>query len=79
MGWLRYMTLCTTILSATLSYAADKPGPFASSDEKLDYLLETWNGRSLETLGTVWGKETTSRPRGLNQTYVYERSSHSSA
>ena len=79
MGWLRYMTLCTAILFATLSYAADKPGPFASSDKKLDYLLETWNGRSLETLGAVWGKETASRPRGPNQTYVYERTSRTRA
>ncbi len=79
MGWLRYMTLCTAILAATLSYAADRPGPFASSDKKLDYLLDTWTGRSLETLGTVWGKETTSRPRGPNQTYVYERTSRTRA
>ena len=48
---------------------------FASSDDKLDYLLETWNGQSFETLGTVWGKETTSQSRGPNQAYDYERTS----
>ena len=72
---MKSMALLAGILSMTLAYAADKPGLFASSDKKLEYLLESWNGRSLEALAAVWGKETTSRPRGPFTAYVYERTS----
>ena len=76
---MRTLALLVGMLSVTLTYAADKPGPFASSDKKLDYLLQTWGGRSLEALSAVWGKETSTRLRGDNQTYVYERISRSRA
>lgn len=73
------ITVLVGMLSMTLAYAADKPGPFASSDKKLDYLLGTWGGRALEELNTVWGRETARTPRGENQTYAYERTSRSRA
>ena len=75
----RSVAVLVGMLSVTLTYAADKPGPFASSDKKLDYLLQTWGGRSLEALGAVWGRETSTRLRGDNQTYVYERISRARA
>ncbi len=52
---------------------ADEPGPLASPDTKLDYLLSSWRGRSLEELRQVWGKEAEIRPRGDNSVHVFER------
>jgi len=76
---LRTLAFFIGMRSVSLTFAADKPGPFASSDKKLDYLLQTWGGRSLEALGAIWGKETSTRLRGDNQIYVYERTSSSRA
>ena len=52
--------------------ATDKPGAFASADTKLDYLLKSWKGRTVDELKGVWGA-LAGEPRGSNQVYVYER------
>ncbi len=65
--------LLTLLLATTGAIAADKPGPFASADTKLDYLLETWKGRSLADLRSVWGRQSAITPRGQYQAYVYEQ------
>ena len=67
------------LLTASLAFGAahaqatDKPGAFASADTKLDYLLESWKGRSVDELKGVWGGEFFGEPRASNQVYVYER------
>jgi len=67
------------LLTASLSVGAahaqttGRPGAFASADTKLDYLLESWKGRSVDELRGVWGGEFYGEPRGSNQVYVYER------
>ncbi len=77
--WIRPVFLCLGLLLSTVVYAADKPGPFASSNTKLDYLLDTWKGSNLDELGTVWGRETSNQPRGEYQAYRYERTSQTRA
>jgi len=52
---------------------ADEPGPFASADEKLDHLLASWRGQSLEALHAVWGREQELTQRGRNRVFVFER------
>ena len=75
----RIVVLTCGFLSISSVYAADKPGAFASSDTKLDYLLDTWVGRSLEDLTSVWGRATSNRPVGPNRVYAFERTSRSRA
>jgi len=62
-----------TVLVATAAFAADEPGPFASPDEKLDYLLASWRGETLEALQKAWGRETELGQRGRNRVFVFER------
>lgn len=61
------------LLGAAGTAPADEPGPLAPPDEKLDYLLSTWRGKSLEDLRRVWGKEAEIRPRGNNAVHLFER------
>ncbi len=70
---LRTIALLAGVLTAASAYAADKPGPFASSEKKLEYLLDTWTGHTLEQLREVWGREKDTSPRGDNLGYIYER------
>lgn len=60
-------------LFASAAASADEPGPLAPPDDKLDYLLSTWRGKSLDSLRGVWGKEAEIRRRGDNAVHVFER------
>ena len=71
--------LGAAMLAMNLAAAQDKPGPFASSDTKLDYLIASWARQNFETLGRVWGRETSTLTRGENQVYLYERTSRARA
>jgi hypothetical protein len=51
---------------------AQAPGRGAGPDERLDYLLQSWQGRQFDELRSVWGRETQRRTRGANSVYVYE-------
>ena len=51
---------------------AQKPGPLATYDERLDYLLSSWVGHSLEALTDIWGAETEIGRRRDNELYIYE-------
>jgi len=75
----KVVVLIYCLLSISIGHAADKPGAFASSETKLDYLLGTWVGKSLENLTSVWGRASSNRPLGSNQVYVFERTSRSRA
>lgn len=68
------VVLLTANLAVGSAYAqaTDKPGAFASADRKLDYLLESWKGRNVDELASVWGA-LPGDPRGSGQVYVYER------
>jgi hypothetical protein len=41
--------------------------------EKLDAMLSSWRGHTLEELQDVWGREESIERRGGNKVYVYER------
>ena len=66
-------TLLVAMFAASATMAADQPGPLASADTKLDYLLQTWKGRTLEELNAVWGEASSVRAVGVNNTYVFEK------
>ena len=66
-----FLTASLAIGSAH-AQATNKPGAFASADTKLDYLLQSWKGRSVDELKGVWG-ESFVESRGSNQVFVYER------
>jgi hypothetical protein len=53
--------------------AAQEPGPLASPTEKLDYLLSTWRGQTVERLREVWGREDEKQMRGTQPVLVYEK------
>jgi hypothetical protein len=53
--------------------AQQAPGAFATSTEKLDYLLSTWRGQPVEHLRKVFGHEDKSEMRGTNPVLVYEK------
>jgi hypothetical protein len=64
------------VLTAVWAYYgafADEPGALASPTEKLDYLLSTWKGKSLEQLHDTWGHEESVERRGTHQVFVFER------
>ena len=73
----RVLSIGVGLLGAVslLVQAADKPGPFAGPDVKLDYLLSTWKGRTLDELKSVWGRHSRVIKRGRNDAYVYEQTS----
>jgi hypothetical protein len=75
----RVVLLTCGLLFFSLGHTADKPGAFASSEKKLDYLLDTWIGQGLDDLTSVWGRASSNRPVGSNQVYAYERTSRSRA
>jgi hypothetical protein len=52
--------------------AADRPGPLASADAQLDYLLESWKGPSRDALVAVWGRKAQAAAHGENARYTYE-------
>jgi hypothetical protein len=52
---------------------AQEPGPMAAPNEKLDYLLSSWRGKSLEDLRGVWGREEEIQLRRGNRVFVFER------
>lgn len=54
--------------------ADDEPGPLASADKKLDYLITSWEGRTLKELRSVWGRESDLRERSSSRAlYVFEQ------
>ncbi len=67
-----FLLTASLAVGSAHAQATDKPGAFASADTKLDYLLESWKGRSVDQLKAVWGGSL-GEPRGSNQVYVYER------
>lgn len=75
-------TLLSTLRSAALLtllsvggnvVADDEPGALASPTDKLNYMLSTWKGKTLEQLQDVWGGEEMVERRGGNRVYVFER------
>lgn len=72
---MRKHNFALALAAAALAGAAfaDEPGPFASADEKLDYLISSWRGQSLEALRAVWGREEELTQRGRNRVFVFER------
>jgi hypothetical protein len=71
-------SLHVALASALLAFAPnaladDEPGPLASPNEKLDYLLSRWRGKTLEQLHAVWGREKEVTLRRPNRVYVFER------
>ena len=76
---LRLVVFLTGMLAVATVAAQNKPGPFASSDRKLDYLFQSWAGQSLESLTAVWGRETSSTMREDNRVFVFERISDARA
>jgi hypothetical protein len=60
-------------LTAPFALFADEPGPFAPDADKLTYLFETWEGRGLEDLKNVWGRESSVQPRRDNEVYTFEQ------
>ena len=71
----RGIALIFLCLLAVTAYGQDKPGPFASPDTKLNYLQESWEGRTLQELKAVWGNESSVSQRGQYQAYAYEYTS----
>lgn len=66
------------LLAIALSMAAgivfaDAPGPLAPADDKLDYMLSSWEGRTRDELQQVWGRELEVQRRGGNKVHVFER------
>jgi hypothetical protein len=55
------------------AFADEAPGPLASPNEKLDYLLSRWRGKTLDELHDVWGREKALTLRRPNRVYVFER------
>ncbi len=53
--------------------SAQQPGPLASPNEKLDHLFGTWQGKSLDRLHEVWGREKSVDLRRGNRVFVFER------
>jgi hypothetical protein len=53
--------------------AAQPPGPLASPNEKLDHLFGSWQGKSLDRLHEVWGREKSVDLRRGNRVFVFER------
>jgi len=66
--------IAATLLVLPAALAQDPPGVYATDREKLDYLFESWRGRSEETLKSVWGREESLRDRGTTKTYQFQRS-----
>jgi hypothetical protein len=52
---------------------AQQPGPLASANEKLDHLFESWQGKSLDRLHAVWGREKSVDLRRGNRVFIFER------
>lgn len=52
---------------------AQQPGPLASPHDKLDHLFSTWQGKSLDRLHEVWGREQSVDLRRGNRVFVFER------
>lgn len=71
----------TVVFAAALALAvqaadralADEPGPLAAPSDKLDYLLRSWRGHSIDELKSVWGKPADIEPHGDRKVYVFER------
>jgi hypothetical protein len=66
----RILALGLAAFGASGSFGQE-PGVFASPEEKLDYLLDTWRGHTLEELGRIWGPESETRSNRGNTVYVY--------
>lgn len=59
---------------------ADGPGPLASAEKKIDYLLASWEGQTEEALLSAWGRETEKHERAGSRTlYVFEKVSRARA
>ena len=67
-----FLLTANLAIGSAHAQATNKPGAFASADKKLDYLLESWRGRSVDELRGVWGA-VSGEPSGSNQVYVYQR------
>jgi hypothetical protein len=48
-------------------------GPLASAQEKLDHLIGSWKGNSLDRLHAVWGREQSVDLQRGNRVFVFER------
>ena len=53
--------------------SAQQPGPLASPNAKLDHLFGSWQGKSLDRLHEVWGREKSVDLRRGNRVFVFER------
>jgi hypothetical protein len=71
---LRHLGLAVAVsIVGGAQVAAQEPGPLASPTEKLDYLLSTWRGQTVERLREVWGREDETEMRGTQPVLVYEK------
>ncbi len=52
---------------------AQQSGPLASANEKLDHLFGSWEGKSLDRLHEVWGREKSVDLRRGNRVFIFER------
>jgi hypothetical protein len=71
----RQLGLCLSA-SALVCFGAvhaQQPGPLASPQAKLDNLFSTWQGKSLDRLHEVWGREKSVDLRRGNRVFVFER------
>ena len=62
--------ICTGLITGL---SAQQPGPLASPHDKLDHLFGTWQGKSLDRLHEVWGREKSVDLRRGNRVFVFER------
>jgi hypothetical protein len=53
--------------------SAQQPGPLASPNEKLDHLFGSWQGKSLDRLHEIWGREKSVDLRRRNRVFLFER------
>ena len=53
--------------------SAQQPKPLASPQEKLDQLFTRWQGKSLDRLHEVWGREKSVDLRRGNRVFAFER------
>ena len=70
----RHLGLSVLIYFALLgALSAQQPKPLSSPNEKLDHLFTTWQGKSLDRLHEVWGREKSVDLRRGNRVFVFER------
>jgi hypothetical protein len=69
----RLLALLICVATIDCAFADEEPGALATPDEKLDYLLRSWRGKTLDELRAVWGREASVEPRGETQLYIFER------